>query len=63
MLDEYLVAHCSPTLASIKPANLFTVSLEQVKDLEKSITLCLQGKAFERGFRTTWIFRMRLACF
>ena len=29
MIEKYLIEHCSPTLASLKTANLFSVSLKQ----------------------------------
>lgn len=37
MLDRYLIEHCSPTLASIKTANLFSCSYAREEDLEKQI--------------------------
>lgn len=32
MLDKYLIEHCSPTLASIKTANLFGISTKSMED-------------------------------
>ena len=37
MLDQYLIEHCSPTLASIKTANLFSCSFAREEDLEEQI--------------------------
>lgn len=37
MIEKYLIEHCSPTLASIKTANLFSVSLEKEKDAETQL--------------------------
>lgn len=34
MLEEYLTEHCSPTLASLKPANLFNYPLVSRKELD-----------------------------
>ena len=33
MLERYLVEHCSPTLASIKTANLFTFTYQSEEEL------------------------------
>lgn len=37
MLDQYLIEHCSPTLASIKTANLFSCSYAREEDLEEQV--------------------------
>ena len=37
MIEEYLINHCSPTLASIKTANLINVSFESFDDLLLSV--------------------------
>ena len=37
MIEEYLIGHCSPTLASIKTANLMNVPCENTAELENSI--------------------------
>ena len=37
MLDHYLIEHCSPTLASIKTANLFSCPFAREEDLEEQI--------------------------
>ncbi len=34
MLERYLVEHCSPTLASIKTANLFNMPYASWKELD-----------------------------
>lgn len=33
-MESYLIKHCSPTLASLKTANLFTYSFSSVKEFE-----------------------------
>lgn len=38
-MDQYLIAHCAPTLASIKSANLFTVTPGPEEDLDCWVTL------------------------
>ncbi len=37
MLEKYLIEHCSPTLASIKTANLINVSFDDIDVLKKSV--------------------------
>lgn len=37
MLDRYLIEHCSPTLASIKTANLFSICFEKDSEFESQI--------------------------
>ena len=47
MLDHYLIEHCSPTLASIKTANLFSCPFSREEDLEEQISVwnrLLDGK-------------------
>ena len=47
MLEKYLIRHCSPTLASLKTANLFNVPFETEEDLENQIhswNACLTDK-------------------
>lgn len=39
MLERYLIAHCSPTLASLKTANLVTVSFTSEEDLEQQLAM------------------------
>ena len=39
MLERYLIAHCSPTLASLKTANLVTVSFPSEEDLEQQLAM------------------------
>lgn len=39
MLERYLVEHCSPTLASLKTANLFTCKFHSEEELEEQIRL------------------------
>lgn len=47
VLEKYLIRHCSPTLASLKTANLFNVPFETEEDLENQIhswNACLTDK-------------------
>ncbi len=37
MFDKYLISHCSPTLASLKTANLFTYNYTCENELQKQI--------------------------
>ena len=37
MLEEYLIGNCSPTLASLKTANLFSMPYESEKELSDQI--------------------------
>lgn len=37
MLEKYLIEHCSPTLASLKTANLFSMDTCKYKDLKRHI--------------------------
>ena len=37
MLERYLVEHCSPTLASIKTANLFCMPYSSIEELESQL--------------------------
>ena len=39
MLDKHLVAHCSPTLAGLKSANIFNYSFKSIKLLEQQLAL------------------------
>ena len=38
-LDKYLIEHCSPTLASIKTANMFSCAYESEENLKNTISL------------------------
>ena len=38
MLEKHLIEHCSPTLASIKTANLFTCAYGDEAELEREVT-------------------------
>lgn len=40
MLEKYLVAHCSPTLAGLKSANIFSYSFTSIKLLNEQLELC-----------------------
>lgn len=37
MLDKYLIEHCSPTLASIKTANLFGISTKTIENPDEHL--------------------------
>lgn len=37
MIEKYLIGHCSPTLASLKTANLMNIPFESMTQLESSI--------------------------
>lgn len=39
MLDKHLIAHCSPTLAGLKSANIFNYSFKSVKLLDHQLEL------------------------
>ena len=42
MLERYLIRHCSPTLASIKTANLFNIRFENGK-----VNIIVDGALFK----------------
>ena len=44
MLEEYLIGNCSPTLASLKTANLFSMPYESEKELSDQIAYWNQEK-------------------
>ena len=48
MLERYLVEHCSPTLASIKTANLFNMPYASWKELDGQLKSLKQQFA-EKG--------------
>ena len=48
MLERYLIEHCSPTLASIKTANLFNMPYDSWEGLESQIESLTQQVA-EKG--------------
>ena len=37
MIEEYLIGHCSPTLASLKTANLMNIPFDTIENLENSV--------------------------
>lgn len=50
MIEEYLIGHCSPTLAGLKTANLINIPFESIAHLEASIdktNKALRGKGVE----------------
>lgn len=48
--EKSLIAHCSPTLASLKPASLFNFSYETEEELEESLTYW-NAQMKEKGVR------------
>ena len=47
MLERYLIRHCSPTLASLKTANLFNMSFSSQEDFHHQLhswDMCLRQK-------------------
>lgn len=47
MLEKYLIEHCSPTLASLRTANLFTCTCDSEEELQRQIEFwncCVGGK-------------------
>lgn len=67
MIEKYLIEHCSPTLASLKTANLFSVQLEKEEDAEyqlMSLEAMLRPKGVEfliikRGGKAALIYVFR----
>ena len=50
MLEKYLIEHCSPTLASLKTANLMNIPFENGEELVSSLEMLntqLSGKGIE----------------
>ncbi|MCR4781194.1 MAG: DUF3793 family protein [Lachnospiraceae bacterium] len=50
MPDQYIVEHCSPTLAGIKTANLFSIKIEKMNDVNVEIRE-LNSKLRDKGLR------------
>lgn len=48
MLDQHLIAHCSPTLAGLKSANIFNYSFKSVKLLDLQLEL-LNAQLYPKG--------------
>lgn len=40
MMESYLIAHCSPTLAGLKSANIFNYSFTSIKHLSMQLQQC-----------------------
>lgn len=69
-MEQYLIEHCSPTLARIKTANLFTYTFDVREELENCLTalnerLNLKGVYVEalRIHKSTaliWVYRRKL---
>ena len=56
MLERYLVEYCSPTLASIKTANLFNVPYASWKELDGQLESLKQQFAEKYGIISIGIF-------
>ena len=56
MLERYLVEHCSPTLASIKTANLFNMPYASWKELDGQLKSLKQQFAEKYGIISIGIF-------
>ncbi len=50
MIEEYLIEHCSPTLASLKTASLFSYAYQSEEELSDSINRC-NNMMKEKGIR------------
>ena len=48
MLEKYLIEHCSPTLASLKTANLMNIPFESENELDLSVVL-LNSQLSKKG--------------
>ena len=51
MLEKFMIEHCSPTLASIKTANLFGVKKDAIADIKDEIGL-VNEQINEKGVET-----------
>lgn len=56
MIEKYLIEYCSPTLARLKTANLFSISYTDREELSSQISICNQ-QLNEKGIYVT-ILRM-----
>ena len=50
MPEQFLIDHCSPTLAGLKTANMFPVSLDEDQDIEGEVRK-LNRMLHEKGIR------------
>jgi fibronectin type 3 domain-containing protein len=53
MFEEYLITHCSPTLASLKPASLFLYRFSSGEELYESVAVW-DAQFQKKGIRITW---------
>ena len=53
MFEEYLITHCSPTLASLKPASLFLYRFSSEEELYESVAVW-DAQFQKKGIRITW---------
>ena len=53
MFEEYLITHCSPTLASLKPARLFLYRFSFGEELYESVAVW-DAQFQKKGIRITW---------
>ena len=51
MIEKFMIAHCSPTLASIKTANLFGVKKDAIENINDEINL-VNDKIAYKGVET-----------
>ena len=59
MFEEYLITHCSPTLASLKPASLFLYRFSSGEELYESVAVWdaqFQKKRIRMSTARSWIF-------
>ena len=52
MFEEYLITHCSPTLASLKPASLFLYRFSSGEELYESVAVW-DAQFQKKGIRIT----------
>lgn len=58
LLERHLIEHCSPTLASLKTANLFNHSFSSEEELEKQLS-DLNGQLGKKGITLLLLYRRR----
>jgi len=50
MPEQFLIDHCSPTLAGLKTANMFPVSLDEEQDIDDEVRK-LNRLLYAKGIR------------
>lgn len=58
LLERHLIEHCSPTLASLKTANLFNHSFSSEEELEKQLS-DLNGQLGKKGITLLLLYKRR----